>query len=681
MTYAEASFWHVDGRESAAQYMWSAAVSGSRKEDVMKKVSNLGEGGSPTPLFLKTVMTLAGVFVATSLLPGCGPETDRASGEAEAAATAGLVGAPRAQDPGQDSTPTVVRRVWGGPDAHMGADISPDGRHLVFIDGNGALAIRELGTGEIRLLTPEATWYGSYEVAEAASISPDGRQVAYLWNLEDGDPEYELRVVDWEGGEPRVILRDRTLSWFSAGVWSPDGRQILIHAVEPDGNGELSLVSVADGSRRTLKDLGHLWPRNSDFSPDGRFVVYDLPEGENSNERDIYILPVTGGREARVVRHPADDFVLGWAPGGDYIFFASDRTGSLGAWLLPVEGNRPTGDPRLVKADLWRLVAIGFTDEGSYCYGISLAQRDVYVTTIDPVSGEVVSPPTAIDGEDLGSYFRPQWSPDGRYLSFSFQEASVNAWYTDPYYIGIRSVETGETRRLAPGDLRVFGTVRWFPDGHHLLVSGPMDNQEGRFKVDVQTGEADPLEPFRGRAFGFLGFSPDGRSLIYGKRETDGRVIARMDLEEGVETILSREPGAEPPNRASLSRDAQHVAFVWIDEAGFRIVTMPVDGGELRELLSIPPAQAPEGLWSIVWSPDGRHLYYMTLYQNTPHQLWRLPTAGGAPQEILELDPALNIPVGLSFHPDGRRLAFDAQRSGAEVWLMENFLPSGDGGG
>ena len=58
-----------------------------------------------------------------------------------------------------------------------------------------------------------------------------------------------------------------------------------------------------------------------------------------------------------------------------------------------------------------------------------------------------------------------------------------------------------------------------------------------------------------------------------------------------------------------------------------------------------------------------------------------MPTAGGAPQEILELDPVLEIPVGLSFHPDGRRLAFDAQRSGAEVWLMESFLPGGEGEG
>jgi Tol biopolymer transport system component len=147
-----------------------------------------------------------------------------------------------------------------------------------------------------------------------------------------------------------------------------------------------------------------------------------------------------------------------------------------------------------------------------------------------------------------------------------------------------------------------------------------------------------------------------------------------MDLEEGVETILYEEPF----NRASLSPDARNIALAKIDETGFQILTMPVGGGEPRGLLAMGPDEAPTGLWGMTWSPDGRYLYYMTLYRETPHQLWRLPVDGGVPLEILALDPALNIPVDLDFHPDGRRLAFDAQRSGAEVWLMEHFLPDGE---
>lgn len=641
----------------------------------MRKVSSSRRGRGPEFRSMSLSPAMVVVFIATIVVSGCGSEADRRSAETTTPAEAGLLSAPGTDTPAQDSTPMVIRRVWGGHGVNLWGDISPDGRHLVFIDGDGGVAVRELATGETRSLTPDANWFGSWQVAEGASISPDGRQVAYSWYL-DSDPEYELRVVDWEGGEPRVILQDRSLSWYGAGVWSPDGRQILIHAVKPDNNGELSLVSVADGSRRTVKELGPVWPVGFDFSPDGRYTVYDLPEGENSNERDIYIISVSTGQVSRVVQDPANDFVLGWAPNGKYILFASDRAGSLGAWLLPVADGKAAGEARLIKADLWRIHGIGFTDDGYYCYGIPLTHQDVYVATLDPESGAVISPPAAIDGEDLGSYFRPHWSPDGRYLSYTFQGASVSAWYTDRYYLGIRSVETGETRNLALGDVRVFGDSQWFPDGHHLLV--------GHFKVDVQTGEAEPMESLRGlHITTFLGFSPDGRDLFYRKRLTDGtltangRATARMDLERGMETILS----TEPADQAALSPDARYLAFALIDETGFQIGTKPADGGALRELMKMEPDQAPDGLWGMAWSPDGRYLYYMTLYANEPHQLWRLSTDGGSPQKILELDPTLNIPTGLSFHPDGRRITFEGRKSSAEVWLMEDFMPpDGDGG-
>ena len=36
-------------------------------------------------------------------------------------------------------------------------------------------------------------------------------------------------------------------------------------------------------------------------------------------------------------------------------------------------------------------------------------------------------------------------------------------------------------------------------------------------------------------------------------------------------------------------------------------------------------------------------------------------------------------PRHLSLHPDGRRLAYAAGQSEAEVWVMENFLPEPKG--
>ncbi len=62
--------------------------------------------------------------------------------------------------------------------------------------------------------------------------------------------------------------------------------------------------SVEDGSVRVLKDIGRQFPVGASFSPDSRYVAYDIPAREDVVERDIYILPVDGGAAVPLVEHP-----------------------------------------------------------------------------------------------------------------------------------------------------------------------------------------------------------------------------------------------------------------------------------------------------------------------------------------------------------------------------------------
>ena len=56
-------------------------------------------------------------------------------------------------------------------------------------------------------------------------------------------------------------------------------------------------------------------------------------------------------------------------------------------------------------------------------------------------------------------------------------------------------------------------------------------------------------------------------------------------------------------------------------------------------------------------------------------ELWRIPAEGGEPQN---LGLTMKVYQPLSFHPDGRRIAFTGPglSLGDEVWAMENFLPT-----
>jgi len=59
------------------------------------------------------------------------------------------------------------------------------------------------------------------------------------------------------------------------------------------------------------------------------------------------------------------------------------------------------------------------------------------------------------------------------------------------------------------------------------------------------------------------------------------------------------------------------------------------------------------------------------------YKYWRIAVEGGTdPQEIrLNMDRPVYF-EHMSFHPDGKRIAFTADSNKSAVWALENFLPT-----
>ena len=250
----------------------------------------------------------------------------------------------------------AVRRVWAGPDVDVMGSLSPDGRYLSCVDGTtGDLALRDLATGKMRRLTNG----GSRPYVKASAISRDGKEVAYDWPITDGYPD--LRVGRLDGSAPRVLYSEKG-AWASPHDWSPDGKYILTRLYKEPSTLQIAVISKEDGSVRVLKTLDGL-PTKIKFSPDGRYIAYDLQQ-QGSSTRDIFLLAADGSREIRLIEHPADDQLLGWTPDGDHILFASDRSGTMSAWMIRVTDGKPQGSPDLVKPDIGQTIPIGFTPAG-----------------------------------------------------------------------------------------------------------------------------------------------------------------------------------------------------------------------------------------------------------------------------------------------------------------------------
>jgi Tol biopolymer transport system component len=134
------------------------------------------------------------------------------------------------------------------------------------------------------------------------------------------------------------------VNWIHPYDWSSDGKQILAYAEKTDGKSwttQIILISVKDGAVRILKSSNGNWPENMCFSPDGQYVLYDWPQKEDSPERDIFMMSIDGSSEIPLVEHPAHDELLGWAPNGENILFASDRNGTYSFWSKQIIEGKP----------------------------------------------------------------------------------------------------------------------------------------------------------------------------------------------------------------------------------------------------------------------------------------------------------------------------------------------------
>jgi Tol biopolymer transport system component len=568
------------------------------------------------------------------------------------------------------SSEMVVRRVWAGPDVDGQGSVSPDGRYLSYADpATGNLALRDLLTGKMRHLTNNTESGGN---AFFSTISPDGKDVAYEWYQDDSG---DLRLVGLDGSAPRILEGGAIPT-----DWSPDGKYVLgvLLRIGTQFPSQIALTSVADGSVRVLKKFEWSHPGKVKFSPDGRYIAYDYPPQQESDNRDIFLLAADGSREIPLVEHPAEDELLGWTPDGKHILFASDRSGSMSAWIVPVADGKAQGPPELVKQDIGQAQPIGFARTGSYYYGLEIGTSDIYTAEFDPAAGRVVTQPQKATQRFVGSNFSPAWSLDGQFLAYL---SSRRQGLFERDIIAIRSLKTGEERDLSPNLLDLWGPIRWSPDGRSILVPGKDKKiQHGLYLVDAQTGEVrSNLQSDLNSEISHPAWFPDGKRLLYTDRRPESGTIKEAvvvrNLQTGQKTELFRPTRGLKIDDIALSPDGRQVALTLLEKETRSSVlkVLPLAGGEASELVRTKEPETIVGD-SLNWSSDSRYIVFgkgRSTGQPKTHLL-TISSRGGEPHA---LGLAMDSVGSLSFDPSGHHVAFAAGSARREVWVMENFLP------
>jgi Tol biopolymer transport system component len=584
-----------------------------------------------------------------------------------------------------------IRKVWASPGTDVTGAPSPDGKYLSFVDWNtGDLAIHDLVTGKKRRLTDKGSWFESSEFALFSKWSPDGKKIVYNWfNKEEC---FDLRIVELDNPKHRVLFPMEKMEYIHPFDWSPDGHSILAAVYQEQGGEKAGLISIEDGSFRVLKvndrEVLGLRPPVLTFSPDGKYLAFSFPPNEDTQNCDIFLMSIDGKHETPLISHPMNDLLLGWAPDGKWIFFISDRTGTRDAWIAGVDDGKLKQSPLMIKKEIGFIRPMGFTQNGSFYYGVDTQMTDIYSIQVDSFSGKILSPPKKATLHYEGSNRYPAYSSDGKYLAY------VSTRGPRPLSRSVlctRDVKTGKERELNPG-LGGFTSPRWSPDGRFISVEveDKNDDHYGICLVDAQTGDIDPIIQIEPEEVIFSHrWSKDGKTIFYTRSESEVKVQPHLrkshiyvhDVVSGQEKMLTGSPG--DAKDIDISPDGQMLVLLNRDvKRTLRII--PASGGEPRDIYSFEqPGGGGSAIISPTWIAGGKYILFLQERTDsddpyTHYELVRIPVEGGELQglglEMLEFRH-------FSVHPDGQQIVFHSRGAKIvwpEVWVMENFLPKND---
>ena len=572
------------------------------------------------------------------------------------------------------SSLTSLRLVWEGPDVELMGGPSPDGRFVCYTDWEmGDLAVHDLQAGGKRRLTGQTAWDGSW--AESSRWSPDGRLIAYTWDM---GVTAELRIIGLDDAKPRVLYQGE--GYPSVKDWSPDGRQILAVIYSEKGDPSFSLISVSDGSVRHIKKTGlpaGYMNGQMRFSPDGRHIAFDL-------RNDIDFLSTDGKTEGPLVRHPANERLLGWTPDGDHILFASDRSGAIDAWILPVTEGRPGGEAALLRKDIGEISPLGFTRDGAFFYGHGKDTQKIYLASFDRKAGAFRATYQRVELPYEGRNHAPEYSPDGKRLAYIRQAVPR---MDGSNVLCVFSPETGEEKKTQL-NLQQVSSVAWAPDGSSIMISGFGEMRTFIGRIDLGTGDIKEIFPSdkdaREELYMAPAWSPDGRIVycIHGVQMTAAEpslsIIAK-NLSTGRTWDVYKMNAPFNFPMISVSPDGQWLAALEHSRGTNPnkerlLMAISTENGKAREL-----CRFLSGTGNVVqprWSADGRYIFFPGIRKGEEKwDIWYVPIEGGEPRK---LGLALNQINYISPLSDGSRIVFSSMGPtvrGGEVWVMENFLP------
>jgi serine/threonine protein kinase len=543
--------------------------------------------------------------------------------------------------------PAAFTQLTHEPGVEHYPSLAPDGRAFVYSSratGNWDIYLQRVGGTNAINLTNASPHDDTQPV-----FSPDGELIAFRSERDGGGifvmgatGESVKRVADF-GHNP---------------AWSPSGKELVFSSIgflNPDvlykPDGQLFSIDLLSGEQRLLEGIDDALQPS--WSPNGHRIAYWGVRGRGTGQRDIWTASAQGGALVNVTNDVALDFNPVWSPDGRYLYFSSDRSGSMNLWRVPIQETtgKILGEAEAVTTPSARSSHFNFSNDGRrVVYVQETRATNIYRVGFDAVKEMVSGTPAPIT-QGSRNFRLVDLSPNAQWLAF------ISFGPREELFVG--KVDGNSLRQLSNDTYRD-RCPHWHPDSKRIAFQS---NRGGEFEVWTIDSDGrglqqltyakggDPICPL---------WSPDGSRLVYsgvGSRPSimdAGRQWEENDLETLPPLSIPDTwfwVNSWSPDGRRLAGHAQHFGGI---AQGIVVYSLNSEMFErLTDFGSHP-----------VWLSDSQRLLFLH-----DGKLYLVDSQSKRVREVLAMG-AHAIDYTFSVSRDDRLIYFPLRTTEADIWLM-----------
>ena len=405
----------------------------------------------------------------------------------------------RADVPSTEGTLTQLTSQAG---EELFPSLSPDGDTVIYASaasGNWDIYRRRVAGETAFNLTEDSAHDDTQPV-----FSPDGASIAFRSERDDGG-------IFLMGATGESIRRLSDFGYSPA--WSPDGKEIVVategaplYRGARGGASELWVVDVITGQERLLSEGDAAMPS---WSPTGEWIAVQGASqgsfGTRGSQQDIWILPAAGGEPRSVTNDPSIDENPVWSADGEYLYFSSDRGGTMSLWRAAISPDLEMfGEPEIVSTAVTAAVShLTVARQSTYAaYAARVTWYSFRRFQFDAASGNLAGEPQTIRRSTEKAH-RPSASPDGEWIAFTIGQIGD---------VAIMRADGTSLARLTQDDHRDTFT-RLSPDGRQIAFRSNRSGEGELWVMNRDGSSPRQLTDIPGTRVSHPVWSPNGRLM------------------------------------------------------------------------------------------------------------------------------------------------------------------------